>query len=74
MVQKCCENVEIGNKVNFCDKIFMITEKNFMILRPLVISLRPLSQHDQIPSRREIHVLHMEIQSCIRGFHVYKEV
>ena len=72
MVQKFRENVEIGNKVNFRDKIFMITEKNVMILRPLVISLLLLSQHDQIPSRREIP--HMEIQSCIRGFHVYKEV
>ena len=27
MVQKFRENVEIGNKVNFRDKIFIITEK-----------------------------------------------
>ena len=43
-----------------------------MILRPHVVLLHPLSQHDPIVSRREMPPV--EIQSCIRGFHVYKEV
>ena len=43
-----------------------------MILRQCVVLLRPLSQHNRIASRKDMPS--MKIHSCIRGFHVYKEV
>ena len=43
-----------------------------MILRPCVVLLHLLSQHDRILSRKEMPC--MKIQSCIREFHVYKDV
>ena len=41
-----------------------------VILRPLVVLLRPLTQHDRIASKRGMP--HVEIQSFIKEFHVYK--
>ena len=67
MVQKFRENVEISNKVNFRDYA-----KDFVILRPRIILFRPLTQHDhdRIASKREMP--RVEIQPCIKEFHVYK--
>ena len=67
MVQNFRENVEISNKVNFRDY-----SKDFGILRPRVVLLCPLTQHDhdRIASKREMP--HVEIQPCIKEFHVYK--
>ena len=74
MVQKFRENVEIGNKVNFRDKIFVITEKFHDFINTTCDFTPPAfsARLNMIPSRREIPC--MEIQSCITGFHVYKEV
>ena len=41
-----------------------------MILRPRVVLLRPLTQHDRIASKREMP--RVEIQSFIKEFNVYK--
>ena len=41
-----------------------------MILRPRVVLLRPLTQHDRIALKREMP--RVEIQSFIKEFHVYK--
>ena len=65
MVKKIRENVEISNKVNFRDY-----SKDFMILRPRVVLLCPLTQHDRITSKREMP--RVKIQSFIKEFHVYK--
>ena len=65
MVQKFGENVEISYKLNFRDY-----SKVFVILRPRVVLLCPLTQHDRIASKREMP--RVEIQSFIKEFHVYK--
>ena len=56
MIQKFHENVEISNKGNFCDKIFVITQKDFVILKPHVVLLREVTQHkhNRIASKREM--------------------
>ena len=50
----------------------MITQRicDFRTTTPRVVLLRPLTQHDRIASKREMP--RVEIQSCIREFHVYK--
>ena len=50
----------------------MITQRFRDFKTTCIILLHPISQHNPIVSKREIP--HVKIQSCIRGFHVYKEV
>ena len=67
MVQKFHENVEISNKVNFRDY-----SKDLVKIRPRVVLLRPLTQHDRNRMASKIEMPRVEIQSCIKEFHVYK--
>ena len=73
MVQKFHENVEIGNKVNFRDKIFMITEtfRDFInttcdFTLP-TFSARSNARYDTVKKRNTLYgntVLHYRI-SCL---------
>ena len=46
MFQKFCENVEISNEVNICDKIFVITQRFCDFKTMCTVLLGLLSQHD----------------------------
>ena len=48
----------------------MVTQRFCDFLRPCAVLLRPFTQHYRIASEREMS--HVEIQSCIRIFHIYK--